>query len=242
MDKSQNFRLNLVKIMFGARPQLDAIITEHLQKAQAYLKPDGSPVTDLDLALSAKLEQLAQELHLHFYSEENIGQWKFPLMMVDPLDGTKEFIAGRDEWVVSVALLKNARLEGAGWIYNPLQQKVYQEVSPRSFVEKGVYYGEASRSEWAKGYYQENFANFQMKPMGSIAFKLARLAAGEVDFIVSLHPKNIWDIAAGTLLCQDAGISFYAAGKKVTEFVPYFEGPLIWCFDELYPQLSRHFY
>ncbi|MFA5583686.1 MAG: inositol monophosphatase family protein [Bacteriovoracaceae bacterium] len=242
MDKPKNLRLNLAKIMFASLSEMDAIINEHLKKAQTYIKADGSPVTDLDLALSQELEKIASLHSINFYSEENIGEWAFPLMVVDPLDGTKEFIAGRDEWVVSVASLKSSQLDGEGWIYNPLRKKVYHNISRRSFEEKETYFGEASRSEWAKGYYKESFEQFRMQPMGSIAFKLARLAAGEIDFVVSLHPKNIWDIAAGTLLCKEAGMSFYAKGKKVTEFVPYFEGPLIWCFDELYPQLSKHFY
>src|SRR5690606_30912627 len=149
--------------MLASLPRLDAVIDEHLQKAQTYIKDDGSPVTDLDLAISLELERLASTHNFHFYSEENIGEWKFPLMVVDPLDGTKEFIAGRDEWVVSVATLKNSHLVGEGWIYNPLRKKVYHSIASRSFIEKESYRGEASRSEWAKGYYQESFDQFLMQ-------------------------------------------------------------------------------
>lgn len=242
VDNPKNLMKNLDKIMLASLSKLDRVIGEQLQNAQTYTKVDGSPVTDLDLAISSCLEEIAQEHNFHFYSEENIGVWKFPLMVVDPLDGTKEFIAGRDEWVVSVATLSDEHLMGEGWIYNPLRKKIYSDISPRNFVEKPLFYGEASRSEWAQGLYQESFENFKMSAMGSIAFKLARLAEGETDFVVSLRPKNIWDIAAGTLLCKRAGIEFYCQGKKVEKFTPYFEGPLIWCHSELFPQLSKHFY
>src|SRR5690606_23142059 len=188
--------------MLASLPRLDAVIDEHLQKAQTYIKDDGSPVTDLDLAISLELERLASTHNFHFYSEENIGEWKFPLMMVDPVDGTKEFIAGRDEWVVSVATLLSEEIAGEGWIYNALRNKIYSTPSKRAFVEKEIFYGEASRSEWEQGLYLDSFDQFKMTPMGSIAFKLARLAAGEIDFVVTLRPKNIWDIAGGTILCQ----------------------------------------
>lgn len=242
VDNPKNLQINLDKIMLASLPMLDRVIVEQLKNAQTYTKEDGSPVTDLDLAISSCLEKIARDHHYHFYSEENIGDWKFPLMVVDPLDGTKEFIAGRDEWVVSVAILINENLFGEGWIYNPLRKRIYSEISLRSFVEKPFFYGEASRSEWNLGLYKESFENFRMSAMGSIAFKLARLAAAETDFVISLRPKNIWDIAAGTLLCKKAGIEFYCQGKKVEKFTPYFEGPLIWCHPELFPRLSKHFY
>lgn len=241
MENPQSLKKNLAKIMLESLANLDQVIAEHLQKAQTYTKQDGSPVTDLDLAISNHLEHIAKKYNYHFYSEENIGEWKFPLLVVDPLDGTKEFIAGRDEWVVSVALLKGETLQGEGWIYNPLRNKIYTNSIVQNFVDKDVYYGEASRSEWARGYYSESFDEFRLSQMGSIAFKLARLAAGEIDYVVSLHPKNIWDIAAGTLLCKEAGINFYAKGKLVQSFEPSFEGPLIWCHEKLFPKLSKHF-
>lgn len=242
VDKLPNFRKNLDEIMFASLPGLEQVISTHRPQAQTYIKEDGSPVTDLDLAISRHLETIAAQNQLGFYSEENIGEWEFPLMIVDPIDGTKEFIAGRDEWVVSVATLYSEAITGEGWIYNPLRKKIYSNIPKRSFVEKDFFYGEASRTEWAQGLYRENFDQFKMNPMGSIAFKLARLAAGEIDFVVSLRPKNIWDIAAGTILCQQAGISFYAQGSKVNRLKPYFAGPLIWCCEELYPRLSKHFY
>lgn len=248
VDNSRRFVENLSKInkhlaeiMFDGLPRLDQVINQELTRARTYTKEDGSPVTDLDLAISSYLQMVAENHLFHFYSEENIGEWKFPLLVVDPLDGTKEFIAGRDEWAVSVALLTGEALSGQGWIYNPLRKKIYTNPSHQTFIEKEIYHGEASRTEWAKGYYQETFDQFQMNQMGSIAYKLARLSAGEIDFVVSLHPKNIWDIAAGTLLCKEAGINFYAKGKLVESFKPSFEGPLIWCHEKLFPKLSKHF-
>lgn len=242
MDNQEIFKKNLAKIMLENLADLDQVIGKYLGLAQVYAKDDDSPVTDLDLAISDILAGVASAHHFHFYCEEKIGRWEFPMLMVDPLDGTKEFIAGSDEWVVSVASLASAEVKGEGWIYNPLRKKIYDHFSLRPFVEKELYYGEASRSEWTKGFYQESFGQFRMTPMGSIAFKLARLAAGEIDFVISLNPKNIWDIAAGTLLCQQAGINFYAQGALVEEFTPYYQGPLIWCHEKLYPQLSSYFY
>ena len=242
MDKLKKNQEKLSHLLAISLPKLNEIVAQHLVQAQTYIKNDGSPVTDLDLAISEQLELIAKDNYLNFFSEEKPGSWEFPMLMVDPLDGTKEFIAGRDEWVISVACLESPKLAGEGWIYNPLRKRIYESAAPIVFQEKETYCGEASRTEWAKGYYQKKFDCFEMSPMGSIAHKLARLSHGEIDFVVSKHPKNLWDIAAGTLLCRQAGFQFYEKGRIVEEFKLKFDGPLIWCHEELFPKLSKHFY
>ena len=77
--------------------------------------------------------------------------------------------------------------------------------------------------------------------MGSIAYKLARLANGESDFVVSLAPKNIWDIAGGTLLCFKSGMKFYSQGKEVTKVQKLYQPPLIWSSSEVSPELLKLF-
>ena len=69
----------------------------------------------------------------------------------------------------------------------------------------------ASRSEVGRGQWQRfRGAPIHMRPVGSIAYKLALIAIGKADLTASLEPKNEWDIAAGTLLVE-------AAGGKVTD-------------------------
>ncbi len=137
--------------------------------------------------------------------------------VVDPLDGTLEFVAGIPEWCVSVAFVEDGRVV-AGGILNPLTEETFL-----GHVEHGITYNGkpsrvgqkkdlngalvlASRSEVRRGEWRpfENEA-FQTRPMGSVAYKLARVAAGLADATWTLTPKNEWDVAAGAALVQAAG-------------------------------------
>lgn len=207
-------------------------------------KADGSPVTQLDLDLSHFLKDLVLSRYpqMTFYSEEDHEHWNFPMVVVDPLDGTREYIQGRDEWSISVGHLPNDEWGGEGWIFNPKTLECFDSPLKRDFVEKKVYVGEVSRSEWEKSLYQGiSSSQFQLNPLGSVAYKLGRLSQGKIDFVVSLWPKSIWDIAAGTILCHEAGMKFYSCGKEVTDVKKRYDPPLIWCHEELFSGLSKLF-
>lgn len=208
------------------------------------MKKDNSPVTELDLALSQLVEEI-QKAHFSdhiFYSEENFSEWGFPLLALDPLDGTREYIDGRPEWAMSLGLFQDAQFKGEGWVYNPKSGECFSEAEPRPFSDKDQFQGEVSRSEWKSGLFTNyESTKFQIKPMGSIAYKLGRLSQGKIDFVVSLWPKSIWDIAGGTLLCQAAGLKFYAGGKLVTKVEKKYQPPLIWCREEIFSELSSAF-
>ena len=64
----------------------------------------------------------------------------------------------------------------------------------------------ASRSETKRGEWKQ-FASapFKITPMGSVAYKLARVAAGLEDITFTLTPKNEWDVAGGAALIASAG-------------------------------------
>ncbi len=208
------------------------------------IKPDGTPVTKLDLALSERIEKISSQ-HFSdccFYSEENFSHWKFPLLALDPLDGTKEYIEKRPEWAVSIGIFENENFEGEGWVHNPVTEEIFTMNNVVSFSPKPVMKGEASRSEFAHGLYQ-NFSaeKFKLIPRGSIAYKLGKLSQGKLDFVISRTPKNIWDIAGGSLLCKKAGLEFYANGVRVTKVLKSYEPPLLWCHPSLFPELSSLF-
>ena len=242
MDKKKLLSLNLAIIMESLASQILDLVKKHAN-SPSRAKSDGSPVTALDLALSELIEKATYE---HFpgttvYSEEKYSSWSFPLMAIDPLDGTKEFIKGRPEWVVSVAHLLSERFEGEGWIFNPLTGEKFYEVK-EGYSDKPQYCGEVSHSEWDKGLYTNFKSNkFSITPMGSIAYKLGRLSAGKIDFVVSLAPKNIWDVAAGSVLCKNAGIKFWSQGQEVIEVNKLYQPPLIWCREEIFSELSELF-
>jgi myo-inositol-1(or 4)-monophosphatase len=137
--------------------------------------------------------------------------------VVDPLDGTLEFVAGIPEWCVSIGLVENGRVI-AGGVANPATGETFL-----GSLEKGLTYNGkparasarttlkgatvlASRSEVRRGEW-ETFRNapFTVRPTGSVAYKLALVAAGLADATWTLTHKHEWDIAAGVALVQAAG-------------------------------------
>jgi fructose-1,6-bisphosphatase/inositol monophosphatase family enzyme len=232
----------LIEVLNTQIPFIDNIVGQNLSP-EVKTKEDGSPVTQLDLLLSEHIESIVKHYMpgTTFYSEEKFSNWKFPLLALDPLDGTREYVSGINEWAISIGYFKSEHFEGEGWVYNPKTKECFNGPKFNSSLKDSIQYrGEVSRSEWRSGYFtNKESPRFTLTPVGSIAYKLGRLSAGKSDFVISLRPKNIWDIAGGTLLSNKAGIKFYSCGKEVKLVQKLYEPPLIWCREELFSELSK---
>ena len=203
-----------------------SVATEILQDftpsaAEVEIKQGGDPVTEADKAVDTALRKLLPQPGEGWLSEETVDDLtrlrKERVWIVDPLDGTKEFIAGIPEWCVSIAFAEDSKIVAAG-ICNPVTEQVFlasketgttlngnpMRVSTRRTLAGATVL--ASRSEVKRGEW-ERFAGepFTVVPTGSVAYKLALVAAGQADALISLAPKNEWDIAAGVLLVEAAG-------------------------------------
>jgi myo-inositol-1(or 4)-monophosphatase len=185
-------------------------------------KSIDNPVTDADYAADSLLQEGLTVLlpEAGWLSEEGIDQperlKKKLVWVVDPLDGTKEFIMGIPEFSVSVALVEDGQ-PILGVIYNPAKEELFYgirgngiflndrqvQVSGRSQLEGAQV--SASRSEFRRGEFKPFEELFKIRIMGSTAYKLARVAAGLCDASWSRGPKNEWDICAGVLLVTEAG-------------------------------------
>jgi myo-inositol-1(or 4)-monophosphatase len=191
----------------------------------------------------------------HFYSEEEVSVLSYPAVILDPIDGTREFAKLVPQCALSMAIMVNNKIEDLrnfAWIYNPLSGFELSSDGLLSHTYSGFYRdnvdtkpcGLVSRSEFSKNIFDEQTrSKFNLLPVGSIAFKLALLASGTCDFVLSLQPKSLWDIAAGTLLCKQQGIDFYAFnGDKVTEFTSErYDCNLLWCRASLRPHFDHIF-
>lgn len=219
------------------------------------LKTDNTLVTEIDLFVSNLLKQKFNEHESYkaysFFSEEEFDQLTFPAAIVDPIDGTRELVKGRAECAVSVGLMNSSDLADPanyGWLYNPFSGFSLDSSTPfitshNKSTQKIL--GMVSRSEFEKGYFK-NFININPKidisPRGSIAFKLGLLASGGCDFVLSLSPKNIWDIAAGTILCSQRDISLYQNGVRIDRLDQVkMSGVLLWAPDDLAKDLWEQF-
>lgn len=218
------------------------------------LKEDKSFITEIDLFVSSLIKE---ELRCHpsysdftFFSEEDFKEYVFPCAILDPIDGTRELIKGRPECAVSLALMKTPDIDNSenyAWLYNPFSGFSLDTSIPFvASLEKSSqkYLSLVSRTEFHKGHYSKyaNHPLIDITPRGSIAFKLGLLASGACDFVISLEPKNVWDIAAGTILCAQRGIHFYEDGRRITRLDRQkYEGALIWAPPSLAPVILKTF-
>jgi myo-inositol-1(or 4)-monophosphatase len=187
-------------------------------------KSGGDPVTAADRAANALLREMLvgeEEGWLSEETEDTVDRLaKRRVWVVDPLDGTKEFLQGIPEWCVSIGLVEDG-VAVAGGVANPSTSEIYigsvetglvcnavrtaaQRTQPELKDRDVVVL--ASRSEYKKGKwecYRGQF--FHVIPTGSVAGRLARVAAGLADATWTMDARHEWDVAAGVALIRAAG-------------------------------------
>ncbi len=179
------------------------------------------PVTEADRAVDAVLRQNLLREGEGWLSEESADDMsrlcKSRVWVVDPLDGTREFVQGIPEFCASIGFVEDGR-PVAGGICNPATNETIIGAIDCGVIYNGKPAGPsqrkdlkgslilASRSEVKRGEWQ-TFMNgeYNVRPMGSVAYKLGLVAAGKADVTFTLTPKNEWDVAAGAALVQSAG-------------------------------------
>ena len=182
----------------------------------------GDPVTEADQAADAVLREILPTPGEGWLSEESVDDPvrldRDRVWVVDPIDGTREFIEGIPEWCISIGLLEGG-VPVAGGILNPATDEwvlgsletgvtyngaVARVTEPSNGVAPTVL---ASRSEIRRGEWDrfQDEGRFAVRPCGSVAYKLALVAAGKADATWTLVPKSEWDVVAGTALVRAAG-------------------------------------
>ncbi|MBF88711.1 MAG: 3'(2'),5'-bisphosphate nucleotidase CysQ [Candidatus Marinimicrobia bacterium] len=194
-----------------------------------------NPVTDADRASDNYLREiLTSEFPQYgWFSEETKDSpdrlYKDRVWIVDPLDGTKEYIDKIPMWVVSIALVENKE-PILGVLYNPEKEEIFTAVTG-----KGAFYNGKSvtcskltelskmiilnsRTETRDGLwlpFKEVFK--ELKGVGSVAYKLGLTAAAKADIFATLRPKNEWDVCAGHCIINEAGgMMIDLKGNEVT--------------------------
>lgn len=211
----------LKRIQEALRLAVEALKPFESGNVEARLKAGNELVTEADQAVNDVLRRALQREGEGWLSEESVDDLSRleyeNVWIVDPIDGTKEFVAGIPEWCVSVAFVRGG-VAIAGGIVSPATQETFLGSAANGFAYqgKGVAAGPrealagatvlASRSEVKRGEW-ERFRNapFEVVPTGSVAYKLARVAAGLADATWTLTPKHEWDVAAGVALVESAG-------------------------------------
>lgn len=201
---------------------------------EARRKEGGSPVTEADLLLDDTLRRALENPGEGWLSEETEdGAERLRrrhVWVVDPIDGTEEFVAGIPEWCVSIGFVEDGRAV-AGGVYNhatgmtivgSAEEGVWVNGS-RARVTPATRLGDAlilaSRSEVRRGEWKRfTDGGLNVRPTGSVAWKLGLVAAGLADATWTLTPKHEWDVAAGTALVQASGGEVRTLDWKVPKF------------------------
>ncbi len=195
-------------------------------RREATDKSHDNPVTAADLEANAAIGEIVRKAFPDdaLLSEESaddssrLGAQR--VWVVDPLDGTKEFVEGVPQFAVSIALVVGAR-PVAACVYQPSTRECFHAragggawlgderlaVSRKATLAESVLL--SSRTEMRRGQIEAFRPLFaRIEPVGSVALKLALVAAGRADLWISVAPKSEWDVCAGDLLVHEAGGTF----------------------------------
>lgn len=196
-------------------------------------KADGSPLTAADLAadriIAEGLAQLAPEVPV--ISEERIGERAGETLgsffIVDPIDGTKEFLGGHDDYTINVALITAGR-PLLGIVAAPALGLVWRglvgggadrlALSPDGALRADatpIHTRQRPKEQWIAGVSRSHcdsrtdafiaaMPGVRRQVIGS-ALKFCRLAEGAIDIYPRLAPVSEWDIAAGHAVVEAAG-------------------------------------
>ena len=191
------------------------------------VKSNATPVTQADTQIAEllrlRLGSLAPDAgwQCEEHQEDHVGASADFSWVVDPLDGTKEFIGKIPEFAISVALIRGGKPVLSA-IVNPVTREAgYWSASTGiNFRTLAALNGamptdlsravaNVSRTEFNKGSltpFADRLA--AMKPLGSVAYKLLRIANGSEHLYFSVEPKSEWDICGGVGLIWAAGLEY----------------------------------
>ena len=221
-------------------------IMKHYQKdAKVMFKEDFSPLTNADLdsnsIICSGLSKIDSTIPI--ISEESFVDWQTrrkwnKYWLIDPLDGTKEFINKNGEFTVNVALIENNK-PVLGVIFIPVLSALYFasqnngayklqcssrvdslkgsvkiQVNKKKKTDHLLVIGSRSHSnedfdQWVK----LNIENYELVKKGS-SLKFCHIADGNADLYPRFGPTSEWDIAAGHIILIEAGGRIYSIDNK----------------------------
>ncbi len=179
-------------------------------------KSKGHPVSDIDMAVDALLKtRLADILpEAAWLSEETVDDparlYARLLWLVDPIDGTRDYVRGRSGWCVSVALIADGQPVFAV-MAAPAQDKLWVAADGEGVTCNGDRLSGSTRTDFAGSRVPaDDLPKIDRdlvtvtKP-NSIAMRMTMVACDRADLVASLRWGNEWDIAAAHLVAQEAG-------------------------------------
>ncbi len=185
-------------------------------------KADGSPVSEADLEVDRAMHDALSHARPGYgwLSEETEDDGtrldRQRCFILDPIDGTRAYLEGRDTWGLSLAVAEAGRLT-AGVIHMPAKGLTYTAALGRGAWLNGEPIAASSRNEvdgarmitskatYAERHWHGPVPEFRRHYRPSMAYRLAVVAEGRFDVMATLRRAWEWDIAAGALIASEAG-------------------------------------
>ena len=206
----------LPKISEAARAAGAMALSRWQGEFKSWDKVPGEIVCDIDLAANDMLRTALREIdpEAGWLSEETADNaerlMRSRVWVVDPIDGTRDFVRGRPGWCVSVALVEGGRAL-LGVLDAPARDEHWAAEAGQGSTRNGVRLGASRRTELSGARVPAELlpkadADLAMvfKP-NSIALRIAMVASAEADLLAALRWGHEWDIAAAALIAQEAG-------------------------------------
>ena len=211
-------------LLVGAAEAAGAIALDHFRgDVETWEKPGEGPVTEADLAIDRMLraELGAARPDYGWLSEESEGQpdraSRERVFIVDPIDGTRAFIAGQEGWGPALAVAERGRVVAAA-MHLPARGETFAAALGQGASLNGAPIRASGRAmlEGAAALVTASQLKDELWPGGpppvkrhfrpSLAWRLCLVGQGRFDIMVTLRPAYEWDIAAGSLIAAEAGV------------------------------------
>ncbi|WP_435139701.1 3'(2'),5'-bisphosphate nucleotidase CysQ [Pseudopelagicola sp. nBUS_19] len=192
-------------------------------KVKTWHKPEGAgPVTEADLAVNEMLENKLRCARPDYgwLSEESRDNGDRlsadTVFIIDPIDGTRSFIDGSKTWAHSLAIVRHREVIAAV-VYLPLKGKLYSAASGHGASLNGTPIKPTDRVGLTGAnmlvarpvmdaqHWRHAPPSVTRSYRPSLAYRLALVAEGRYDAMLTLRPTWEWDIAAGDLILREAG-------------------------------------
>ncbi len=214
---------NDLALLIDAAQAAGEIARTHFRSGQdVWDKPGGAgPVTEADLEVDRMLraELCAARPDYGWLSEETPDSGarltRARSFIVDPIDGTRAFVEGSRTWAHSLAVVE-AGVPVAAVVYLPLRDKLYSAARGQGAALNGAPIRSSQRAGLARASVLAARPSFEPRHWAqgpppvdrqfrsSLAYRLALVAEGRFDAMLTLRDTWEWDIAAGTLLVEEA--------------------------------------
>ena len=211
-------------LLISLAPQAGDIALKYFQKRPKAWEKDGDqgPVSEADLAIDTFLkdQMTAARPDYAWLSEEtdddNERLNADRVFIVDPIDGTRSFLAGHENFAIAMAVAEKGEVTAA-LVHMPAKRITYAAAKGKGATKNGssIYPSDqaevnsarvlAAGAQMSSDRWRKGPPPVERHFRSSLAYRLCLVAEGRFDGMLTLRPSWEWDCSAGALICEEAG-------------------------------------